>query len=176
MPTQNTNETTTTKAILTMEEGGRIVLELDRAQAPLTTENFVKLAQSGFYDGLIFHRVIPGFMIQGGCPLGTGTGGPGFKFDDEIHPELGFTKPYLLAMANAGTRRNPLTGKAEGTNGSQFFISVDATPWLTGKHTIFGEVADDASRQIVDAIAAAKTRPGDRPVEDIVINSVTIED
>ncbi len=170
---------------------GDIRVELFPNHAPKTVENFTGLAtgtkawtnpstgassNEPFYDGLIFHRVISGFMIQGGCPLGTGTGGPGFKFDDEIHPELGFTKPYLLAMANAGTRRNPLTGKAEGTNGSQFFISVDATPWLTGKHTIFGEVADDASRQIVDAIAAAKTRPGDRPVEDIVINSVTIED
>ncbi|QIK84757.1 peptidylprolyl isomerase [Sanguibacter sp. HDW7] len=170
---------------------GDIRVELFPNHAPKTVENFTGLATGTkawtdpttgapsnvpFYDGLIFHRVISGFMIQGGCPLGTGTGDPGYKFDDEIHPELGFTKPYLLAMANAGTRRNPLTGKAEGTNGSQFFISVDATPWLTGKHTIFGEVADDASRKVVDAIATSKTRPGDRPLEDIVINSVTIED
>ena len=170
---------------------GDVRVELFPHHAPKTVENFTGLATGSktwtnpstgapsnepFYDGLIFHRVISGFMIQGGCPLGTGTGDPGYKFDDEIHPELGFTKPYLLAMANAGTRRNPLTGKAEGTNGSQFFISVDATPWLTGKHTIFGEVADDASRAVVDAIATTKTRPGDRPVEDIVITSVTIED
>lgn len=115
-------------------------------------------------------------MIQGGCPLGTGTGDPGYKFDDEIHPELSFNKPYLLAMANAGTRRNAITGQPEGTNGSQFFVSVEATPWLNGKHTIFGEVADDSSRAVVDAIASAATRPGDRPVEDITITSVTIED
>ncbi|MGP7959325.1 peptidylprolyl isomerase [Sanguibacter sp. A247] len=170
---------------------GDIRVELFPNHAPKTVENFTGLATGSktwtnpttgspsnepFYDGLIFHRVIPGFMIQGGCPLGTGTGDPGYKFDDEIHPELDFSKPYLLAMANAGTRRNPLTGKPEGTNGSQFFISVDPTPWLTGKHTIFGEVADDASRKVVDAIAATRTRPGDRPVEDITINSVSLED
>lgn len=129
-----------------------------------------------FYDGLIFHRVIQDFMIQGGCPLGTGTGGPGYTFNDEIHPELQFDRPYLLAMANAGVRRNPVTGEAEGTNGSQFFISTVPTPWLNGKHTIFGEVADDESRAVVDAINATPTRPGDRPQEDIVITSVTIED
>ncbi len=108
-----------------------------------------------FYDGLGFHRVIDGFMIQGGCPLGTGTGGPGYTFKDEPHPELVFDKPYLLAMANAGP----------GTNGSQFFITVGATPWLNRKHTIFGEVADQASRDVVDAIAKAPTGAGDRPVE-----------
>lgn len=169
---------------------GDIRIELFPNHAPKTVENFSGLAtgaktwtdpKSGeesnepFYDGLVFHRVIEGFMIQGGCPLGTGTGDPGYKFNDEIHPELGFTEPYLLAMANAGTRRNPVTGEAEGTNGSQFFISVAATPWLTGKHTIFGKVADDASRKVVDEIGATRVRPGDRPVEDITINSVTIE-
>jgi peptidyl-prolyl cis-trans isomerase A (cyclophilin A) len=170
---------------------GDIRIELFPFQAPKTVENFTGLASGTkpwtdpktgaertdpFYDDLIFHRVIPGFMIQGGCPLGTGTGDPGYKFNDEIHPELTFSKPYLLAMANAGTRRNAITGEAEGTNGSQFFISVAATPWLNGKHTIFGEVADDAGRAVVDAVAAAATRPGDRPVEDIKITSVTIED
>ena len=170
---------------------GDIRIELFPFHAPQTVENFTGLAtgtkpwtdpRTGaertepLYDGVIFHRVISGFMIQGGDPLGTGTGGPGYAFDDEIHPELGFTEPYLLAMANAGQRRDPVTGKAGGTNGSQFFISVAATPWLTGKHTIFGKVADDASRAVVDAIVATPTRQGDRPVQDVVISSVTIEE
>jgi peptidyl-prolyl cis-trans isomerase A (cyclophilin A) len=156
---------------------GDITINLFPNHAPATVENFVGLAEgtkeynadggktSGpYYDGLGFHRVIDGFMIQGGCPLGTGTGGPGYTFKDEFHPELGFTKPYLLAMANAGP----------ATNGSQFFITVAATAWLTGKHTIFGEVADQSSRDVVDAIATAPTRPGDRPVDPIVIESVEI--
>ncbi|WP_454042227.1 peptidylprolyl isomerase [Cellulosimicrobium sp. Marseille-Q8652] len=170
---------------------GDIRIELLPNHAPKTVANFVGLAQGTkawsdprtgaertepFYDGLIFHRVISDFMIQGGCPLGTGTGGPGYTFNDEIHPELQFDKPYLLAMANAGVRRNPVTGDVEGTNGSQFFISTVPTPWLNGKHTIFGTVADDASRAVVDGINNTPTRPGDRPQEDIVITSVTIED
>ena len=157
---------------------GDINVTLFGNHAPATVDNFVGLAEgtkeykddagrtnpTKYYDGLVFHRVIDGFMIQGGCPLGRGMGGPGYNFKDEIHPELAFTKPYLLAMANAGP----------GTNGSQFFITVGATEWLTGKHTIFGEVADDASKAVVDAIATAQTLPGDRPAEDIVIESVEI--
>jgi peptidyl-prolyl cis-trans isomerase A (cyclophilin A) len=164
------------QAILKTNKGD-ITINLFPNHAPATVENFVSLAEgtkeynadggksSGpYYDGLGFHRVIDGFMIQGGCPLGTGTGGPGFTFKDEFHPELAFTKPYLLAMANAGP----------ATNGSQFFVTVTPTAWLTGKHTIFGEVADQSSRDVVDAIATAPTRPGDRPVDAIVIESVEI--
>lgn len=170
---------------------GDIRLELLPNHAPKTVRNFVGLAtgstpwkdpRSGaertepLYDGVIFHRVIPGFMIQGGDPLGTGTGGPGYTFDDEIHPELSFDAPYLLAMANSGKRRDPVSGVAGGTNGSQFFISVAATTWLTGKHTIFGRVADEASRAVVDVIAAAPTGANDRPVQDVTITSVTVQE
>ncbi|WP_159797885.1 peptidylprolyl isomerase [Puerhibacterium puerhi] len=171
---------------------GDIRVELLPNHAPKTVRNFVGLATgtqtwtdpttgeektgTPLYDGVIFHRVIDNFMIQGGDPLGTGTGGPGYMFDDEIHPELHFSEPYILAMANAGKRRNPVTGEVSGTNGSQFFITTTATPWLDGKHTIFGKVADDESRAVVDAIGTTKTRPGDRPVEDIVIRSISIED
>ena len=162
---------------------GDIRLELFAEQAPETVSNFVGLttgektwtdprtkeqSNAPLYSGVIFHRVIPGFMIQGGDPLGTGTGGPGYTFDDEIDPSLTFTQPYILAMANAGRR----LGK--GTNGSQFFITTAPTEWLQGKHTIFGEVADDASRQVVDAISAVSTDPRDRPLEDVVITSVTV--
>jgi peptidyl-prolyl cis-trans isomerase A (cyclophilin A) len=155
---------------------GDIRVQLFPNHAPKTVRNFVGLAEGTqenvagpFYDGLIFHRVISGFMIQGGCPQGTGTGGPGYEFDDEIHPELTFTKPYLLAMANAGKRGG------RGTNGSQFFITVGPTPHLQGKHTIFGEVADGPSRDVVDAISSTRTDGRDRPVEDVVIERVTIE-
>jgi peptidyl-prolyl cis-trans isomerase A (cyclophilin A) len=158
---------------------GDIVLNLFADQAPKTVANFVGLAggtqeyqdpQTGakttgpFYDGVIFHRIIDGFMIQTGDRLGTGTGGPGYTFADEFHPELAFNKPYLLAMANAGP----------GTNGSQFFITVTNTPHLNRKHTIFGEVADAASRAVVDEIANVRTGRGDRPVEPVVIESVTL--
>ncbi|WP_068401284.1 peptidylprolyl isomerase [Kribbia dieselivorans] len=163
---------------------GDITIELFPNHAPKTVENFVGLAQgtkeykddSGrtnptpFYDGLTFHRIIPNFMIQGGCPLGAGMGGPGYAFDDEIHPELQFNKPYLLAMANAGIRGG------KGTNGSQFFITTMNPEWLNGKHTIFGEVADQASRDVVDAISAVPTGMQDKPVEPVVIERVTIED
>ncbi|MEI2715328.1 MAG: peptidylprolyl isomerase [Nocardioides sp.] len=161
---------------------GDITVNLFPHHAPKTVENFVGLAEgtkeysddagrSGqpYFDGLGFHRIIANFMIQGGCPLGTGTGGPGYTFNDEIHPELAFTKPYLLAMANAGTRGG------QGTNGSQFFITVVPTEWLTGKHTIFGEVANQASRDVVDAIGTTATGPGDKPLEPVVIESVEIK-
>ena len=143
---------------------GTIELELDAAKAPKTVANFVSYVKKAHYDGTIFHRVIPGFMIQGGCPLGTGTGGPGYTFKDEPHPELTFEKPYQLAMANAGP----------GTNGSQFFITVGPTTWLNFKHTIFGEVADQESRDVVDAIATTTTGPGDRPTDPVVIETVEI--
>lgn len=150
---------------------GDIVIHLFPNHAPATVDNFVGLVsgekgdRGNFYDGLTFHRVIAGFMIQGGCPLGTGTGGPGYQFKDEFHPELQFDRPYLLAMANAGP----------GTNGSQFFITVGATPWLNNKHTIFGEVEDAPSRAVVDAIESTATGAGDRPVEPVVIESVEVE-
>ncbi|MFF3302437.1 peptidylprolyl isomerase [Streptomyces sp. NPDC002908] len=160
---------------------GDIEIRLLPNQAPRTVKNFVELAtgerewtnpETGrkstdrLYDGTVFHRVIGGFMIQGGDPLGNGTGGPGYEFGDEFHPDLAFDRPYLLAMANAGP----------GTNGSQFFVTVAPTAWLTGKHTIFGEVAGDAGRKVVDAIAAAPTNPRtNRPLQDVVLESVAIE-
>ncbi len=159
---------------------GPIRVELFPNHAPKTVKNFVELAEgtkeytdprtrkpgSGpYYDGTTFHRVIDGFMLQGGDPTGTGTGGPGYQFEDEFHPELQFDRPYLLAMANAGPR----------TNGSQFFITVSATPHLNRRHTIFGTVADDASVKVVDSIANTPTGPGDRPREDVVIERVEIE-
>ena len=162
---------------------GTINLNLFADQAPKTVKTITGLAtgeleykdDSGrtnpdrFYDGLIFHRIIPGFMIQGGDPMGQGFGGPGFAFDDEIHPELQFDRPYLLAMANAGKRMG------KGTNGSQFFITVTPTPHLNGKHTIFGEVADQERRDVVDKIAGVSTGANDRPREDVVIESFDIE-
>ncbi|MGH3510479.1 MAG: peptidylprolyl isomerase [Nocardioidaceae bacterium] len=150
---------------------GDIVIHLFPDHAPATVENFAGLAtgekgdRGNFYDGLTFHRVIAGFMIQGGCPLGTGTGGPGYQFKDEFHPELQYDRPYLLAMANSGP----------ATNGSQFFITVGATPWLNNKHTIFGEVEEPASRAVVDAIGSTPTGAGDRPVQPVVIESVEVE-
>ena len=153
-----------------MESGAVMSGELYPEIAPNTVNNFIALANSGFYDGVVFHRVIPGFMIQGGDPLGTGTGGPGYQFNDEIHPELNFNEPYLLAMANAGKRMG------RGTNGSQFFITVAPTPWLLGNHTIFGKVTDEESKRVVDAIATTPTGAQDRPVTEQVINSIEIVD
>ena len=160
---------------------GDIRINLFGNHAPKTVRNFVELAEGSrewthpgtgaktkdpLYNGTVFHRVISGFMIQGGDPLGQGFGGPGYEFGDEFHPELSFDRPYLLAMANAGP----------GTNGSQFFITVGPTPHLNMKHTIFGEVADQSSRDVVDAIAWTSTDRGDRPSDPVVIESVTIEE
>jgi len=169
--------TTTLTATLRTSEGP-IVIRLLPDHAPKTVRNFVDLAQGGrewkdprtgrvttgrLYDGTIFHRVIPNFMIQGGDPLGTGTGGPGYQFADEFHPELQFDRPYLLAMANAGP----------GTNGSQFFITTVPTPHLNRRHTIFGEVVE--GQQVVDKISHTATDGRDRPVKDVVLESVEIE-
>ncbi len=160
---------------------GDIRINLFPDHAPKTVSNFVGLAtgersyskpnasggDSGpFFDGSVFHRVISGFMIQGGDPTGTGMGGPGYQFADEFHPELKFDRPYLLAMANAGP----------GTNGSQFFVTVGPTPHLNRKHTIFGEVADAESRAVIDKIATTSTDRSDRPLEAVVIQRVDVED
>ena len=162
---------------------GDIRLELFGHHAPNTVENFVGLASgtkewthpgtgvtstAPLYDGVVFHRIIKDFMLQAGDPLGKGIGGPGYQFDDEIHPELGFTDSYVLAMANAGTQMG------RGTNGSQFFITTVPTTWLQGKHTIFGHVTDEDSRRVVDAIEAVPTGSGDKPVDDVVITGVTV--
>jgi peptidyl-prolyl cis-trans isomerase A (cyclophilin A) len=170
--------TKTLTATLRTSEG-TVLVRLFPDQAPKTVRNFVDLAEGSrewtdpqtrqptearLYDGTIFHRVIPRFMIQGGDPLGTGTGGPGYQFADEIHPDLRFDRPYLLAMANAGP----------GTNGSQFFITVAPTPHLNGKHTIFGEVVD--GREVVDRISQTQTGRNDRPAQDVVLESVSIEE
>jgi peptidyl-prolyl cis-trans isomerase A (cyclophilin A) len=156
---------------------GTIVIRLFEKEAPETVANFIGLAEgtkqwmdpttgkpsnNSLYEGTIFHRVIEGFMIQGGDPLGTGRGGPGYTFEDEIHPNLRFDRPFLLAMANAGP----------GTNGSQFFLTVDKPYWLDGRHTIFGEVVE--GDDVVTAISQVPTDSQDRPREDVVINSVEI--
>ena len=143
---------------------GAIVVELFDDQTPVTVGNFVKLSNDGFYNGVIFHRVIKDFMIQGGDPTGTGTGGPGYQFQDEIVSGLAFDKAGLLAMANSGPN----------TNGSQFFITTVPTPWLTGKHTIFGEVTE--GQDIVVAISEAAAGARDKPIDDVVIESIVIEE
>ena len=142
---------------------GPIELELFDGEAPKTVENFVKLSRDGYYDGLVFHRVIKDFMIQGGCPQGTGTGGPGYEFDDEINEHK--VVRGALAMANRGPN----------TNGSQFFIvTTDAAPWLDGKHTVFGEVR--AGMEAVDSIEGAETGAQDRPKQDAVIERVEVHE
>jgi len=132
-------------------------------RAPRTTKNFIDLADKGFYDGVVFHRVIAGFMIQGGDPTGSGRGGPGYTIPDEFHPELKHTGEGILSMANAG----PNTG------GSQFFITLDATSWLDGKHAVFGKVVE--GMDVVRAIGSSPTGPGDRPLKEVVMESVSIE-
>lgn len=181
------SEDMTTVIMRTSE--GDITINLFDDEAPKTVENFRSLAtgekewtnpltgetsHDPFYDGLTFHRIIKDFMIQGGCPLGTGTGGPGYDFDDEIDPALTFDRPYLFAMANAGVRRGA-DGKIHGTNGSQFFITTVPTPWLNGHHTIFGEVADDESKAVVDKLEAVPTDRSDAPLEPAIIISVEVQ-
>jgi peptidyl-prolyl cis-trans isomerase B (cyclophilin B) len=136
------NEETRTVSAVMRTNRGDIKLRLFAEQAPVTVANFVNLANRGFYDGLTFHRVIPDFMIQGGCPNGSGTGGPGYRFEDECTPELQHDAPGILSMANAGP----------GTNGSQFFITHVETPWLDGRHTVFGSVIDGSDQDVVNAI------------------------
>ena len=167
---------------------GDIKINLFDDKTPETVANFLGLAtgekewadpftgqpsHEPFYDGLTFHRIIKDFMIQGGCPLGTGTGGPGYNFDDEIVPGLTFDRPYLLAMANAGLRRGA-DGKIHGTNGSQFFITTVPTEWLNGHHTIFGEVADDESKAVVDKLDSVATDRSDAPLEPVGITSIEV--
>jgi peptidyl-prolyl cis-trans isomerase A (cyclophilin A) len=142
---------------------GSFTIELFDDRAPKTAQNFIDLAEKGFYDGIVFHRVIEGFMIQGGDPTGTGRGGPGYTIPDEFHAKLQHTGEGILSMANAG----PNTG------GSQFFITLAATPWLDGKHAIFGKVVE--GMDVVRTIGSTATGPGDRPVEEVVMDSVKIE-
>ena len=137
---------------------GDFIIELFEDRAPATTKNFIDLAEKGYYDGLTFHRVIDNFMIQGGCPQGTGTGGPGYKISDEFHPELRHDGPGVLSMANAG----PNTG------GSQFFITLAATPWLDNKHAVFGRVV--SVMDVVEKIGKVRTDAGDRPAEPITMD------
>lgn len=141
---------------------GDIYADLDAENAPKTVENFVTLIKKGFYDGIIFHRVIPDFMIQTGDPEGTGRGGPGYSFADEFSPKLRHDGPGVLSMANSGPN----------TNGSQFFITVAATPWLDGKHSVFGKVTKGF--EVAKAISEASRDAGDRPVKTISMKKVTV--
>jgi cyclophilin family peptidyl-prolyl cis-trans isomerase len=143
---------------------GTFSIELFEQRTPRTTANFIELVGQGFYDNLVFHRVIGGFMIQGGCPQGTGTGGPGYEIDDEFHPELRHDGPGILSMANAG----PNTG------GSQFFITLAATPWLDDHHAVFGQVT--GGLEVVETIGRVPTDRRDRPLQDVTIRSITIEE
>lgn len=146
-------------------DAGDIEATIFASKVPMTSANFLNLAKRGYYNNIAFHRVIENFMIQGGDPTESGRGGPGYKFADEFHPELKHSKPGLFSMANAGP----------GTNGSQFFITTVETPHLQGRHTIFGEVADDASQTVVRAIEGVPTGAQDRPIEPVVISSITVE-
>jgi peptidyl-prolyl cis-trans isomerase B (cyclophilin B) len=159
-PPSGTLDTTKTYTARIKTERGDIVAELYADRAPLTVENFVNLARSGFYDGTTFHRVIPGFMAQGGDPTGTGTGGPGYQFGDEFHPTLRHSGPGILSMANAGP----------GTNGSQFFITFGSTPHLDDRHSVFGRVTEglDVLRSIRERDPQRDRQPGDR-IETIEI-------
>jgi len=141
---------------------GNFKIELYGDKAPITTGNFIKLVDEGFYNGLIFHRVIPNFMVQSGCPHGTGRGGPGYTIRDEFHPDLKHDSKGILSMANAG----PNTG------GSQFFITVAPTPWLDGKHSIFGKVIEGI--EVVDSISKVEKDRKDKPLQNVVINSIKI--
>jgi peptidyl-prolyl cis-trans isomerase A (cyclophilin A) len=177
-----TTSNAATTAVATLHTNhGAIKINLFGNHAPKTVENFIGLAtgtiewkdprtgatktNTPMYNGVIFHRIIQQFMLQGGDPTGTGMGGPGYQFGDEIHPELNFNEPYKLAMANAGP----------GTNGSQFFITVAPTTWLFGKHTVFGEVADEVSKKVVHQIENVPTDGRDKPFDDVIIESITIE-
>ncbi len=142
---------------------GSFRIELFEGRAPRTAGNFIKLAESGFYDGVVFHRVIQGFMIQGGDPDGTGRGGPGYTIPDEFHPELRHDAKGVLSMANAGP----------GTGGSQFFITLAATPWLDDRHAVFGRVID--GMDVVEGIGGVETGRGDRPVREVRMEKVTVE-
>ena len=165
--TQTKTESTEMTVAVIKTNMGTIEIELFANETPKTVENFVGLANKGYYNGVIFHRVIDNFMIQGGDPTGTGRGGDSFwggKFADEIVPSLKHDQPGILSMANAGPN----------TNGSQFFITLVATPWLDGKHTVFGKVI--AGMEVVSAIGKVQTsKPGDRPLKDVVMESITIE-
>ena len=160
-PPSGTLDTTKTYTARIKTERGDIVVELYADRAPLTVENFVNLARSGFYDGTTFHRVIPGFMAQGGDPTGTGTGGPGYQFRDEFHPTLRHSGPGILSMANAGP----------GTNGSQFFLTFGPTPHLDDRHSVFGRVTEgmDVLRSIRERDPQRDRQPGDR-IETIEIS------
>ncbi len=152
-------------SIVTMETtAGTIKIKLFDAEVPRTTQNFKDLIGKKYYDGLIFHRVIKNFMLQGGCPEGSGRGGPGYKFADEFHPKLRHDRPGILSMANAGPN----------TNGSQFFITTVPTPWLDNRHAVFGEVIE--GMDVVKAIEAAPTGPGDRPVKEVKMVKVTVSE
>ena len=156
-------ETKRPRAVIETSKG-RIVIELYSDKAPKTVANFTKLAKQGFYNGIIFHRVIPDFMVQTGDPTGTGTGGPGYQFADEFAPDLRHSVPGIVSMANSGPN----------TNGSQFFITLVATPWLDGRHAIFGHVVE--GQPVVEAIAAVKRNAQDKPLEDVAMKKVAIEE